>query len=64
MDGLYFRRRGLIAATATMLIGAALPARAADPEAAVIEPIRQLVALVNSTGSLGTGRFDSAAWSA
>jgi hypothetical protein len=27
-------------------------------------PVRQLTALVNSTGSSGIGRFDSAAWSA
>jgi phospholipid transport system substrate-binding protein len=66
MDGLYFRRRGLIAATATMLIGAALPARAADPEAAVIEPIRQLVAgllqiMKAGVGTPFTERFDTLA---
>jgi phospholipid transport system substrate-binding protein len=38
----YWHRRGLIAATAAIFVGAALPARATD-EAAVIAPVQQLI---------------------
>jgi phospholipid transport system substrate-binding protein len=62
MNVLYFRRRGLIAVTASLWIGAFFPARAAD-EAAVIDPIRQLVTGLLEIMKAGMGtpfsqRFD------
>jgi phospholipid transport system substrate-binding protein len=63
MNTLYYRRRGLIAGTAALFMGAALPpARAADDEAAVA-PIQHLVDGLRQVMNAGTAtpfsqRFD------
>ncbi|HEY1413017.1 MAG TPA: ABC transporter substrate-binding protein [Rhodopila sp.] len=59
MDMFYYRRRGMIAATAAALLcagvpGAATPARAAD-DAAAIAPIRQLIGGLEQVMKAGMG---------
>jgi phospholipid transport system substrate-binding protein len=62
MRMVYYRRRGLFAATAAAVLCSALPAGAADEEA-VIAPIKQLIGGLEQVMKAGTGtsfsqRFD------
>jgi phospholipid transport system substrate-binding protein len=62
MQMLYCRRRGLFGAAAALVLGAAIPARAANDDAA-IAPIKQLVGGLQQVMKAGTGtpfsrRFD------
>ena len=54
MQMVYYRRRGMIAATAAAFLCAALPARAAS-DAAVIAPIQQLVGGLEQVMKAGVG---------